>query len=266
MFDDRIQGPGPQHEHDVTICMPYFERSAELHAGIEAFHRHGYFDGSYFYNVGLSLCDDGSMREPLKTGDDFFKEFGARARVSHLPKKDRWDNPCVPLNRAVAQSSSPWIILQSPETIHRVDVIMPMLERATRPEISVLCPVVSRNARGALIWRAHPSRPDRLWFLQLVSRELWDEVGGCDERFRGGGGSDDRALQYRLERAGVEWVFLPEEYWAYHRKHEKAFRYKCEGNRDKIAKLYGVAPHVKHKAELSISELKRLGLYNSEVY
>jgi hypothetical protein len=136
-----------------------------------------------------------------------------------------------------------------------------MMELAKYPQISVHCPVVSRNARGSLIWRAHASRPDRLWFCQLVSRYLWERAKGCDERFRGGGGSDDRALQYRLEKAGVEWRFLPDEYYAYHLKHEKAFRYECKSNRDKIAKLYGVEPHIPHKAELSNEEIDRLGLH-----
>ena len=252
---------------EISIGMPYFERSAELRAGIAAFNRHGYLDGSYRHSVELSLVDDGSIREPLPLDNAFEKEYGVPAIVSNMPPKDHWDNPCIPLNRAVSQSTGKWILLQSPETIHRVDVLMAMMSMADgNPKVTVLCPVVSRDARAHLIWRCHPSRPDRLWFCQLVSRQLWKEAGGCDERFRGGGGSDDRALEYRLKKAGAAFKFLSDEYFAYHRKHEKAYRYKLNSNREKIKKLYGVPDHIKHKADLSEEEIERLGLENNGMY
>lgn len=250
----------------VSICMPYYERIVELQAGLLAFNRHGYFDYSYPYAVELVLMDDGSIREPLPTAKEFLGKYGIPAVVGFLPQKTEWDNPCVPLNRAVEMSSGEWLLIQSPETIHRVDVLHPMMEMAGGdPYVSVMTPVVSRDAKGALIWRSHPKRPDRLWFCQLVSRELWEKAGGNDERFRGAGGCDDRALQIRLEKAGVKWKFLPEEYFAYHRKHEKAFRYLCGSNRDKIHELYGVEKHVPFNADLTPEEIGRLGLENGSL-
>lgn len=247
-----------EERFDVAICMPYFERLAELKAGLESFARHGYFDGSYPYSVSLSIVDDGSTREPITSS--MIDDYTTSNFVTWLLKKEIWDNPCVPLNWAVKNARAEWVLLQSPETIHRVDLITPMMERATAKDVSVLCPVVSRDAAGKQIWRCHPSRPDRLWFCQLINRDFYLEAGGCDERFRGGGGSDDRALQIRLERHGVKWEFLADEYFAYHLKHGKPYRYQCESNRQKLAKLYGVPPHVMHNADLTPEEISRLGL------
>lgn len=189
---------------DITICMPYFERLERLKKTVTSFISSGYFRGGSHCSVGLSIVDDGSIDEPCAV---YLKEIGAYINIRHsaLPPKKMWKNPCVPINRAARQTSSPLILLQSPETYHPKPVVEGMANLMTTYKDIILCPTRATNHKG-IEWYAHPDiRPVKYWFCQLMSRDFFEEVGGFDESFREGHSYDDDDFADRLSNAGAQW-------------------------------------------------------------
>ena len=184
--------------------MPYFNRRAFLRKTMESFIYHDYFEVETPYKIIVSLCDDGSMDEPLDNGrfDNPFIVY------SMLPKKREHMNPCVPLNQAVWQTDSPLILLQSPETYHKTAVLTRDVVGLIKKHTDVvLVPTKSENHHG-LPWYAHPEhRPRHYWFCQLMTRQFFDEVGGFDERFRAGYECDDNYFAIILESCGANWIW-----------------------------------------------------------
>jgi GT2 family glycosyltransferase len=143
--------------------------------------------------------DDGSVDEPFS--DDYHALIFDR-----MPSKKQWKNPCVPLNKAVRNSKTPLILLQSPETYHETPCAIQMQSSMNHYKDVVLATVRTEGIRKP--WYAHPvHRPKRYWFCQMMSRQFFDEVGGFDERYREGQGWDDDEFERRLTRAGANWIW-----------------------------------------------------------
>jgi glycosyltransferase involved in cell wall biosynthesis len=202
---------------DVSICMPFYERLEELDRTLDSFKKCGYFDEGYPFKVELSICDDGSVENPVTY--EWLKEKVGEVFILHnSPEKPYWANPCVPLNIAVKQSSGRYILLQGPETVHRVPIIKAMVDLIERENDTVLCPAKDTKVKTWQGWRLHPvHQPKKFWFCQMLHRDLWEDAGGMDERFRKGwGGFDDDALVIRLDQARAVWHWLPDEYHVIH--------------------------------------------------
>ena len=89
----------------ISVCMPYWERPAELERSLVAYKK------VYGETMDLefSICDDGSTHKPVVPRHD------KRFIVTTLPRKLRAMNPCVPINRAVRASTGDVIVLTNPK-------------------------------------------------------------------------------------------------------------------------------------------------------
>ena len=141
---------------DVSICMPYYERLDKLHRTVMGFKNLGYFDGDL--KVELSICDDGSKDEPLTI--EHLEDWGIPFILSHLPVKNEWMNPCIPFNKAVNQSTGGYILLQDPETVHRVPILRSMINAIPLPIHTVLCPTKKEWRDGKLKEEQIPMKPN----------------------------------------------------------------------------------------------------------
>lgn len=219
----------------ISVCIPYFNREKHLIKILQLFEKHGYAE----LGLEISICDDGSMEEPLDP--EKLSAFPFQFRLSHLPKKEHWQNPCVPLNKAVFQATGNIILLQGAETHHPKPLLFAMMEQLREEKDIVLCPVKDVGNSG-IKWRAHPvHQPQRLWFCQLMFRKFFLGVGGVDERFRDGvGGWDDNALEACLTEAGANWIWMnPSSYYAeHHHTGKKKLNPKHRASNKKLFEQY----------------------------
>jgi hypothetical protein len=213
----------------ISVCMPYWSRQAELDRSLAAYRR------LYGDSIEVSICDDGSP-EPVNAPGCI---------VTRLPTKHVGLNPCVPLNAAVRASTREIIVLTNPEIEHREPVFTGMLELLEQPHdyVTVSC----RDVSG--MWLAGPevdySKNGRLpvpkgshfHFCAMLTRDLFERVGGFDEGYRNGRACEDNDWLWSLEAAGARFKLAPGTVW--HHKTPHAYQGTHESNRDRLIAKWG---------------------------
>lgn len=195
----------------ISVCMPYWQRQAELDRSLAAYRR-------LYKGIEISVCDDGSP-EPVDAPG---------CVVTRLPAKTIGLNACVPMNAAVRASSGDVVVLTNPEIEHREDVLAGMLALLEHADdyVTVSC----RDVDGT--WLAGPevdySKHGRLpvppgshfHFCAMLTRELFDRVGGFDEDYRFGRACEDNDWLWSLEDAGARFRLAPGVVWHYRTPHK----------------------------------------------
>lgn len=191
----------------ISICMPYFNRMGPLKKTLRTYQNNEYFNGSHGIDVSVSLCDDGSKKEPVSALDNY-----GWLKKTYLPKKDDWRCACTPLNRAVKMADSEHILLTSPEVYHPRPVLSKMfsLMSGTRDIVLACVKAEGRDTRMKQWkgWYSHPEhRPIKFWWCQLMRKSLFNEIGGFDEGYRKGRGWEDTDFVERMDIAGANWIW-----------------------------------------------------------
>ena len=225
----------------IAICMPYFERMGPLRKTLSSFVDVGYLEHDFPYEVSISVCDDGSTKEPVP------REWNKYPMsVSWLISKHSWKNPCVAINKAVRQTDAEFILLQGPETRHEGNILSPMMERLEDSDRRVVL--------GPIVGPDVPARTP-FWWCQLMHRSFFDEIGGFDEEFRKGKGGEDTDFYNRLLLAGAEFIrFMGPPHarrqprdvskWEPHRY---PTGHKNDPNCKRLIKIYGQTHHIRPK-------------------
>lgn len=210
----------------ISIAMPYWQRQAELDRSLNAY-RSVYGDR---LALEISIADDGSP-DPVSAPECI---------VTSLPKKTIGLNPCVPINVSVRASSGDVVVLTNPEIEHREDVFTGMLAMLEGPNdyVTVSC----RDVNG--MWLAGPevdyTKNGRLpvpqgahfHFCAMLTRELFERVGGFDEGYRNGRACEDNDWLWSLEDAGARFRLAPGTVW--HRFTPHPFKGTHESNRSRL--------------------------------
>lgn len=215
----------------ISICMPYWQRQKELDRSLAAYRRiYGHLD------LEISICDDGSPVPVLADG----------CVVTRLPAKKIGLNPCVPINAAVRASSGDVIVLTNPEVEHREDVLTGMLSMLEHPDdyVTVAC----RDVSG--MWIAGPEvnyafangrmpvpEGAHFHFCAMLTRELFERVGGFDEEYRFGRSLEDNDWLWSLDAAGARFKLAPGMVWHYRTPH--AYAGSHPANLDRLTRKWG---------------------------
>lgn len=171
---------------DVSVCLAHFSAHADLERTLS----------SLPTEVEVSVCDDGSALRP-------------QCRAA-LPIKVSALNPCVPINRAVAVSMRPVIVLTNPGTEIRVGMLERMLsELKPNGYLAAACREGDRWLCHSTFRASEPLPAGAgFHFLAMLERSLWDRAGGFDEDYRDGQGYEDADFLWRLYHAGAHFKIL----------------------------------------------------------
>lgn len=214
----------------LSVCMPYWQRQAALDRSLGAY-RSVYEDRA----LEISIADDGSPEPVVAPG----------CLVTRLPAKTIGLNPCVPINAAVRASTAGVVVLTNPEIEHRADVFTGMLALLQDPDDYVTVPC--RDVNG--MWLAGPqvdySKNGRLpvppgahfHFCAMLTRELFERVGGFDEGYRHGRSCEDNDWLWSLEAAGARFHTAPGVVWHHATPH--AFAGTHASNRERLVGKWG---------------------------
>jgi len=200
---------------DVSICIPYFERGPEFTRTLWSFIECGYFSPDSPLKIEVSVCDDGSIDEPVRDLAVLQEIPSGCLRLTELPEKTEWKTCVTPMNTAVGASTAPLIVLQSPETYHPKPAIYHMLQLMEDERSVVTSPTRAPDdprMKKFDYWYTHPViRPVHFWWCQMISRPLWEEVGGFDEAYRVGRAMEDVDFIYALKKAGAKMIWADDK-------------------------------------------------------
>lgn len=192
----------------ISLVWAYWSRQAVADRSCELLAKH-YAD----LELELIVVDDGSD-PPYRAPSMPFP-----LRVVRLPLKPGPLNPCVPLNRGVAEAQGDVIAISGADMMHaRGPILAQMRDELGGDEqkyVIAACWFAERNR-----WHCHSSykRTDAgdvgsmlppnadYHFMTMLHRSLWNAAGGFDEDYRAGAGYDDPDFVMRLAQAGAKFV------------------------------------------------------------
>lgn len=192
----------------ISVVMPFWRRQAILELNLAAYR--SLYPGD---DIEIVIADDGSPEPATVVG-----EFPWPVRLVRLPTKAAALNPCTAFNAGVAASSGDVLVLTNPEVVHRAPILVDMLEQLIRlgPKgyVAAACWGVKKEW-----WYCHSTKmpaPEEvgrakmpegagLHFCAMLSRRLYEEVGGFSEEYRDGTGYDDNDLLWKLHVAGARF-------------------------------------------------------------
>ncbi len=191
----------------ISIIMPYWNRLELLRTSLAQM-----AELYPNYEMEIVIADDGS-KEACYLSDTYPWPI----KIIYLPRKDHALNPCIPINRAVWESSGYIIVLTNPEIYHPKPILGGMLNSLT-----------AYGAKGYIIaatwskdherWYAHSSITSKvnaalgrlplpegsgLHFCTMMYRGFYEEIGGFDETYREGQGVEDNDFLWTLKEAGA---------------------------------------------------------------
>lgn len=178
--------------------MPYWRRQDVL---LRNLHRYRELYG----NIEIVVVDDGSPEPAI---------VDSQTTLVRLPLKDHALNPCVPFNVGVKVATGDIIVLTNPEIIHReyiIDRMAMALDGAHDRYVAAAC-----WNETSKTWYCHSQGPTAeqmgralipqgagLHFCAMLTRDLYEEVGGFTEGYRNGQGYEDNDFLWKLHYAGA---------------------------------------------------------------
>lgn len=158
--------------NDVTLCLAYYLNRTMLQLQFEKIRS---YSKEIHEHLQVIVVDDGSPQDPATPED-----IGCKLKIYRMGVDVRWNQDAC-RNLAVAEAETKWVLLTDmdhlvPEATMR-DVITRKLSwkgiyRFSRVSAPDLAP-----------YKPHPNS----W---LMTREMYDRIGGYDERFAGWYGTD----------------------------------------------------------------------------
>ena len=201
---------------EYNIIMPYMDRPVLLHNTlVSLYHWYGARDDWEIIIVQDSKC---AYPADLQDVVDIWTRRGLDIRVVDQEAPDSY-GPSLLFNRGVAECRGRYIILTSPEIYHEANILAGLdKEFEANPDQYVICscmnrtrPRVNRKIKRygdlqgeASQWIQHSvHRPARYHFCSALSKALYLQAGGFDERFAAGFCFDDDDFRESVIKAGI---------------------------------------------------------------
>jgi glycosyltransferase involved in cell wall biosynthesis len=184
--------------------MPFWRRSTVLAENLDR-----YRELYPAADLEVIVVDDGSPTPAKATG-----EFPWPIRIIRLPAKQIALNPCVPINEGVRASSGDFVVLTNPEVVHRSPILGQMLayldEFGPRAYIAAACwdPIKTRwychstkMPAAASLGRCKTPAGAGFHFCSMLTKSMYNEVGGFSEQYRKGQAYEDADFLWKLHKA-----------------------------------------------------------------
>jgi hypothetical protein len=174
--------------------------------GLFSLSKHYRNDSDQREDLEVVVVDDGSPTKPARPVV-MNANLGFMVKLVELPIKQGPLNPCVPINRGVERANGEFICLSNPEIQHRGPLLWEMRDTIQKlgPKTYVHAAVWGLQSAS---WHTHSCLNNAYHFLCMLHRDLWNEAGGFDERYREGYCFDDPDWLQRTLKVGAKIVWL----------------------------------------------------------
>lgn len=228
-----------------SIIMPYYERAEQLQKTLESFTE---LYGRR-YDFEIVIVRDSKMN-PKQTREliDIADQFKFLITIISDGLKKPCFNPSTAFNRGAEAACGEYVVLTSPECLHENDILGGLDEEfEVRPFSYVVCackaaPRAKKDQKKEFVWYQHGTHNNKQYhFCSCLHRDLYQEVGGFDERFTDGYGYDDDAFRDRVRMKGV-FFKNRDDLIAFHQEHAKTkppgWKKLLQRNRDLYEREY----------------------------
>lgn len=186
-----------------SILMPYYRKSM-LHNTFVSFLHH--YNGREDYEV--IIIEDHkniSEKEEHEALLDIVSYFSLQINIKHIETNFKdCHAPCRLFNMGAKKASGDFLVLTNPECFHLTNVLEGFdLELSKNPNMYVIAACVNASYNGIvdkfedfkykmITWYQHSKHRNRkLHFCSVISKKLYDKIGGFDERYASGFGRED---------------------------------------------------------------------------
>jgi Glycosyl transferase family 2 len=173
---------------EITLCLPYYDNPGMLLRQIDMMDKVPWNARDY---VRLIVVDDGSPRWPAQAFP-----CPVDLKIFRIEVDVRWNQDAA-RNIAVHESNTPWLLLTD------IDHWVPASTWKRILNGSLDRDKVYRFSRVSEPAMEHYKPHPNSW---LMSREVWDDIGGYDERFAGFYGTDADFRNRVQEVAEIEML------------------------------------------------------------
>lgn len=176
---------------ELSLIMAYYENHTMLQKHMHTWRN---YDRKVQKNLKVIVVDDGSPQEPARLDS----EPPCAVQIYRMKQDIRWNQDAC-RNLGVSQSNTEWIMLTDMDHIAPPETMGEIMSCHLNPEI------VYKFSRVSLPelepYKPHPNS----W---LMTRAMYDSIGGYDERLAGWYGTDGDFLDRVAEKAPI--VMLPQ--------------------------------------------------------
>lgn len=223
---------------DLTLVLPYYENPTML---VRQQAEWSSYSDDLKSRLHVVVVDDGSPEHPARS---VWKPAGLASSALYRCLVDvRW-NWLFCRNLAVSKATTEWVLMTDIDHVLPATTLRSLLTRELNPRRAYRLSRV--DAPDLTPYKPHPNT----W---LMTRVLFDRIGGYDERFSGFYGTDGEFRDRVLEHAKVE--MLP----------DLMVRYPREVIADASTTRYGrKEPHDKPNVKRIIAERGPSGLWETQ--
>lgn len=215
-----------------SILMPYYKRR-ELHNTLVSFLHH--YSGREDYEV-IVMEDSKNIsdEEEHKTLLGIINSFSSQIKIKHI--ETDFKNcfaPCRLFNLGAKNANGEFLVLTDSECFHLTNVLAGFdLEISKDSGIYVVAACLNALSSGIVNkfedfkyepknWYQHSKHNNRkLHFCSMISKELYNKIGGFDEGYAGGYGKDDVDFLRTIIANNIP-VITSDEIIVIHMKHQK---------------------------------------------
>lgn len=183
--------------------MPYYRRR-ELHNTLVSFLHH--YGGREDYEV-IVIEDDKNISEEVEHNAllDIINSFSPQINIRHIEAnfKDSFA-PCRLFNMGAKAAIGDFLVLTNPECFHLTNVLEGFDQELSKdPNIYVIAACINVSYNGIInkfedfkykiiCWYQHSKHRNRkLHFCSVISKRLYNKIGGFDEGYASGFGRED---------------------------------------------------------------------------
>jgi len=215
-----------------SILMPYYKRRI-LHNTLVSYLHH-YKDREDYEVIIVEDCKNASDKKEHAALINIVNAFSTRLKIKHLDTdfKNIW-NPAPLFNVGARNAEGEFLVITNPECFHLTNILGEfdlVLEKDPGVYIIAGCILASFNGiinkfgefkYKMIKWYQHSKhRNKKEHFCSVISKKLYDDIGGFDEEYSKGLAREDIDFVTTIATNGIK-IILRDDLLVVHMKHER---------------------------------------------
>ena len=216
-----------------SILFPYYDRATQFDKTLQSFIHH-YSDRDDYEIIVIEdhkNVHDSKFHKGLM---DVISKYEDKLTIKYIEyTRENVCNPAEMFNIGVRESDGEFIVLTNPEMVHETNVLG-YYDKKLEEDNTLYVVSTARNVKNLVVgdkitykhvgWYAHPEKRNvPLHFCSVISKEVYNTIGGFDEEYIKGIAYEDTDFIKILEKHDITIDFTTKSS-VLHQEHPKNYR------------------------------------------